>query len=65
MKKHGNVGKIDIYEGLKWNEEYLGKMMRIKRDGHRNVRREENRIDSNYFKFLDPALDIYSEELKE
>ena len=64
-EKYGNVSKLEIYKGLKWNEEYLSDMMRIKRDGHRNVRREQNRVDTNYYKFMDPALGIYSEAVQE
>ena len=63
IHKHGQVAKLDIYDGLKWSAEYVNRMARIKKAGTRKIRREEDRVDSNYFRFMDPALDIGEEVL--
>ena len=61
IKKHGRAAKIDIYEDMKWSTDYINRMARIKKDGTRKIRREEDRVDSNYFRFMDPALGIGEE----
>lgn len=61
--KHGRAATINVYDGLKWPTDYIDRMVRIKKDGARKIRREEDRVDTNYFRFMDPVLDIAGQEL--